>query len=156
MIIQRLFSEKKKSEKKKPIDKVNLGLELGAAGSLGIGTSALQGMTKKSRLKTRKAVREGYLEGASETLDKNMMKRSPEFAKNHELREGMMEFYRKEKQELPKRATKKAKEIEKEIFKKNKKTAKIALGVSAGLGTARIAKGIHDKKKAKKESDKKD
>ena len=153
MIIQRLFSEKKKSDKQESIDKVNLGLELGTAGSLGVGTSALQGMTKKSRLKTRKSAREGYLEGVSETLDKNMMKHSPEFSKNPELREGMMEFYKKEKQEFPKRATKKAKEIEKEIFKKNKKTAKMALGVSAGLGTARIAKGIHNKKKDSKEKE---
>ena len=151
MIIQRLFSEKKKEAE--PIDKVNLGLELGASGSLGVGVGSLKNMTKKNRLKIRNEAKKGFIEGASETLDKNMMKHSPEFSKNPELREGMMEFYKKEKQELPKRATKKAKEIEKKLFKKNKKTAKMALGVSAGLGTARIAKGIHDKKKDSKKKE---
>lgn len=151
MIIQRLFSEKKKEAE--PIDKVNLGLELGVSGSLGVGVGSLKNMTKKNRLKIRNEAKKGFIEGASETLDKNMMKHSPEFSKNPELREGMMEFYKKEKQELPKRATKKAKEIEKKLFKKNKKTAKMALGVSAGLGTARIAKGIHDKKKDSKKKE---
>lgn len=142
------FSEKEKKEK---LDAINTGLTLGGSAALGVGTGALTETSKKNRIKRRQQYRKGYKSGATESLAKSFLDQSGAMSKDPELAQKMSEYVEKEKRTIPRRAAEGARKLDKKILAKDKKTAKVALGISGGLFGARAIKGAIDKKKSKKD-----
>ena len=147
MIIQRLFSEKEKSEKSKASRLVDTSLELGGAVSLGYGSSALNQMGKKNRITKKQAYREGYKKTARETLAKSFLGQAGDMKNNPVLATKLSEWAEKEYKSIPKRAAEGARKLDKELLAKNKKAAMISLGLTSGLLGTRAVKEVIDKKK---------
>ena len=153
IIRQRAFSEKKKSEKSKASKLVDTALETGGLASLGYGSGALIRTRKKSRIANKQAYKEDYKKFAKKTLADHFLGQAGVMKNDPELATKMSEWAEKESKSIPKMAAESARGLDKKMLAINKKTAKMALGISAGLGTARIAKGIHNKKKDSKEKE---
>ena len=155
MIIQRLFSEKKKSEKSKASKSIDTALEIGGLASLGYGSSALSQTGKKNRIANKQAYKKGFKKSARETLAKDFLGQAGVMKNDPILATKMSEWAEKENKSIPKRAAEGARKLDKKMLAKNKKAAKVSLGLSSGLLGARAVKGAIDKKKAKKDDNSK-